>query len=47
MSARSKARKRALDLIFAAEAQGLSAEDLLSAQLEAGEGPANEYTTPH
>ena len=45
MSARSKARKRALDLIFAAEAQGLSADDLLSAQLEAGEGPANEYTT--
>jgi N utilization substance protein B len=45
MSARSKARKRALDLIFAAEAQGLSADELLSAQLNAGEGPANEYTT--
>ena len=45
MSARSKARKRALDLIFAAEAQGLTAEQLLSAQLDAGEGPANEYTT--
>ncbi len=44
MSARSKARKRALDLIFAAEAQGLSAHDLLDAQLEAGEGPSNEYT---
>lgn len=44
MSARSKARKRALDLIFAAEAQGLSADDLLSEQLDAGEGPANEYT---
>ncbi len=44
MSARSKARKRALDLIFAAEAQGLSADDLLTSQLEAGEGPANEYT---
>lgn len=43
MSARSKARKRALDLIFAAEAQGLSAEDLLDAQLAAGEGPANDY----
>ncbi|MFL6023711.1 MAG: transcription antitermination factor NusB [Marmoricola sp.] len=40
MSARSKARKRALDLIFAAEAQGLSA----AALLEAGEAPANEYT---
>lgn len=45
MSARSKARKRALDVIFAAEAQGLTAADLLSTQLDAGEGPANEYTT--
>jgi len=45
LSARSKARKRALDLIFAAEAQGLTADQLLSAQLDAGEGPANEYTT--
>ncbi|HET6154155.1 MAG TPA: transcription antitermination factor NusB [Marmoricola sp.] len=44
MSARSKARKRALDLIFAAEAQGLSADDLLTRQLDDGEGPANEYT---
>ena len=44
MSARSKARKRALDLIFAAEAQGLSADDLLSEQLDAGDGPSNEYT---
>ena len=45
MSARSKARKRALDLIFAAEAQGLTADELLTAQVEAGEGPANQYTT--
>jgi N utilization substance protein B len=44
LSARSKARKRALDLIFAAEAQGLTADQLLSEQLSAGEGPANEYT---
>ncbi|MET3963694.1 N utilization substance protein B [Marmoricola sp. OAE513] len=44
MSARSKARKRALDLIFAAEARGLSADQLLSDQLDAGDGPANEYT---
>lgn len=44
MSARSKARKRALDLIFAAEARGLTAEALLSEQLDAGDGPANEYT---
>ena len=40
MSARSKARKRALDLIFAAEAQGQSAVDLL----DAGEAPPNAYT---
>jgi N utilization substance protein B len=40
MSARSKARKRALDLLFAAEAQGLSAVELL----DGGEAPANEYT---
>ncbi len=44
MSARSKARKRALDLIFAAEAQRISVDDLLTAQQDAGEGPANEYT---
>ena len=44
MSARSKARKRALDLIFAAEAQRLSVEDLLKTQVDAGEGPSNEYT---
>jgi N utilization substance protein B len=44
MSARSKARKRALDLIFAAEAQRISVDDLLTSQQEAGEGPGNEYT---
>lgn len=44
MSARSKARKRALDLIFAAEAQGLSADDLLTSQLQSGDGPGNAYT---
>lgn len=44
MSARSKARKRALDLIFAAEAQRISVDDLLTSQQDAGEGPANEYT---
>jgi len=44
MSARSKARKRALDLIFAAEAQGLSADDLLTEQLGTADRPNNEYT---
>lgn len=44
MSARSKARKRALDLIFAAEAQRISVDDLLTNQQDAGEGPSNEYS---
>jgi N utilization substance protein B len=44
MSARSKARKRALDLIFAAEARGLEPGDFLAEQISAGEGPSNDYT---
>jgi len=44
MSARSKARKRALDVIFAAEARGREAGAFLAEQVEAGEGPSNEYT---
>jgi N utilization substance protein B len=44
MSARSKARKRALDLIFAAEARGQAPRDLLAAQVEQGEGPTNDFT---
>ena len=44
MSARTKARKRALDLIFAAEARGRDVGDLLDEQIAAGEVPANEYT---
>lgn len=44
MSARSKARKRALDLIFAAEAQGQQVGDMLDGQIDAGEGPTNDYT---
>ncbi|MBO9521239.1 MAG: transcription antitermination factor NusB [Nocardioidaceae bacterium] len=44
MSARSKARKRALDLIFAAEARGQAPGALLEEQLAAGERPANDYT---
>jgi N utilization substance protein B len=44
MSARSKARKRALDLIFAAEARGQEAGAFLTAQVDAGEAPTNEYT---
>ena len=44
MSARSKARKRALDLIFAAEARRQEVGAFLTAQVEAGDAPPNEYT---
>jgi N utilization substance protein B len=44
VAARSKARKRALDLLFAAEARGTSPVDLLEQQIADGEGPTNEYT---
>ena len=44
MSARSKARKRALDLIFAAEARGRAPGDFLAEQIDAGEVPTNDYT---
>ena len=43
MSARSKARKRALDILFASEAQGTEALDLLVEQKGAGE-LNNPYT---
>ena len=44
MSARSKARKRALDLIFAAEARGRAPGEFLDDQLLSGERPTNDYT---
>jgi N utilization substance protein B len=44
VSARSKARKRALDLIFAAEARGQEAGAFLTEQVEGGDAPSNEYT---
>jgi N utilization substance protein B len=44
MAARSKARKRALDLLFAAEARGTTSNDLLDQQLGEGEVPNNPYT---
>jgi N utilization substance protein B len=42
MSARSKARKRALDLIYASEMRNRSAIEALEEQVEAGQ--VNEYT---
>jgi transcription antitermination protein NusB len=44
MSARSKARKRALDLLYAAEARGRTPGDFLDEQVRAGEAPSNDYT---
>ena len=44
MSARSKARKRALDLVFAAEARGRGPREFLTEQVEGGDRPANDYT---
>ena len=43
ITARTKARKRALDILFAAEAQGIVATDLLDERIAAGD-LANPYT---
>ena len=43
MAARSKARKRALDILFAAELRGLPASQLLSEQQSLGDQPVPEY----
>ena len=45
MSARSKARKRALDLLFASELRSEDPVQALDAAIEAGDGPTNEYTS--
>ena len=44
MGARSKARKRALDLLFASELRTENPVDALDRAIEAGEGPTNDYT---
>jgi N utilization substance protein B len=44
MAARSKARKRALDILFAADVRGESAIEALDRAIEEGEGPTNDYT---
>jgi hypothetical protein len=43
ITARTKARKRALDILFAAEAQGIVATDLLDERIAAGD-LGNPYT---
>jgi N utilization substance protein B len=44
MPARSKARKRALDILFASELRHEEPLAALDAAIEAGEGPTNPYT---
>ena len=44
MAARSKARKRALDILFASELRSEDPVVALGRAIEAGEGPTNPYT---
>lgn len=44
MSARTKSRKRALDILFESELQGLSAGGSLAGRLALNDPPVNEYT---
>ena len=44
MAARSKARKRALDILFEAEMQGVQVSAALARRLASADPPLNEYT---
>ncbi len=44
MSARSKARKRALDILYASELRRESPVEALDRAVSDGEGPTNDYT---
>jgi N utilization substance protein B len=44
VAARSKARKRALDILFASELRSEDPVMALERAIEAGEGPTNDYT---
>ena len=44
MAARSKARKRALDVLYASELRGESPVSALDRSIADGEGPTNDYT---
>jgi transcription antitermination protein NusB len=44
MSARGKARKRALDILFESELRGQEPGSTLADRLERGDPPVNEYT---
>ena len=45
MSARSKARKRALDILFASELRREDPVEALDRAIADGEGPTNDYTS--
>ena len=45
MASRSKARKRALEILFASELRSEDPVVALERAIEAGEGPTNDYTT--
>jgi transcription antitermination protein NusB len=45
VAARSKARKRALDILFASELRSEDPVMALDRAIEAGEGPTNDYTS--
>ena len=45
MPARTKARKRALDILFASELRREDAVEALDRAVSEGEGPTNEYTS--
>ena len=45
MAARSKARKRALDILFASELRSEDPVTALDRAIEAGKGPTNDYTS--
>lgn len=44
MAARTKARKRALDVLFECELQSVELGSTLAARIEAADPPVNEYT---
>jgi N utilization substance protein B len=44
VAARSKARKRAVDVLYAADLRGADRLEMLAAEVEVGQPPVNEYT---
>ena len=44
MAARSKARKRAVDVLYAADLRGADLLEMLGAEVEVGQPPVHEYT---